>query len=68
MRLTEKLPTTSNACWRDPDTDPPPLGVKLNLLTVYGIAQYGTFQKGFHIGWDYCLKIPPEIKKKMQQL
>ena len=61
----EKLPTTQVGMWRNPDVDPPPLGVKLNLLTVYGIAQYGEFQKDFHVGWDYCLKIPPEIKRKL---
>ena len=64
---TDKLPTTSEAVWRDPDTDPPPSGIKLNLLTAYGIAQYGTFQAGYHIGWNYCLKVPAGIKRKMKR-
>ena len=65
--VADKIPTTDNACWRNPDVEPPPKGVKLNLLTIYGIAQYGVFIEGFHIGWDYCLKIPADIKRKLKR-
>ena len=54
----KKPPTkASTGWWRDPDVEPPPKGVKLNLLSKYGIAAYGTFQPDFHIGWDYCMKV-----------
>lgn len=61
-----KIQTTPIGFWRDPDVETPPQGMKLNLLTKYGIAQYGIYNKDYHIGWDYCLKIPPEIKRKLQ--
>ena len=54
------------ARWRDPDEEAPPKGVKLNLLSKYGVASYGTFVEGFHVGWDYCMKIPPSIKEKLK--
>lgn len=63
---TEKVPTTAVGQWRNPDVEPPPTNTKLNLLTKYGIAQYGFFIPEYHIGWDYCLKIPAEIKRKME--
>lgn len=66
MNPNEQVPTARTGHWRNPDTEPPPAGVKLNLLTCYGIAQYGTFIPNFHIGWDYCLKMPDDIKQKLK--
>ena len=63
----KKPPTkASTGWWRDPDVEPPPRGVKLNLLSKYGSAAYGTFQPDVHIGWDYCMKVPESIKRKME--
>lgn len=64
----DEIPAESlGGYWRDPDIEPPPLGVKLNLLSKYGVASYGSFQAGFHVGWDYCMKIPESIKQKMRK-
>ena len=65
--MKETVPTTTLAQWRNPDVETPPANTKLNLLTKYGIAQYGVFIPEFHVGWDYCLKIPDDIKAKIKQ-
>jgi hypothetical protein len=52
--------------WQPLDTAPS--GVKVQLLTKFGIAVYGQYRKGDrdYVGWAPLPKIPDEIKGLMK--
>ncbi len=55
------------AFWLDPDTNPPPRGVKIQLLTEGGIAVYGEWRdKGFD-AWAPCMQVPQALQQKIME-
>jgi hypothetical protein len=49
------------AVWRMPADDPPPLGVKMLLLTPGGVCVIGTWET-WAIAWAPLPKVPEHIK------
>lgn len=60
------VPTTSDLVFKDPDIDPPPRHDKLLLLSKYGVASIGKYDKTFHVGWVELPKIPDAIYDKIR--
>ena len=53
--------------WRDIDTDPPPRGAKIWLLTMWGVAVSGVYyEEGQFIAWSPLPQVSPELKEKMR--
>jgi len=53
------------AVWRMPADDPPPLGVKMLLLTPGGVCVIGTWET-WAIAWAPLPKLPEHIKDALK--
>ncbi len=62
MNRPERAPVAS---WLDPETNPPPRGVKIQLLTEGGIAVYGEWRDQGYDAWAPCMQIPAELQMKI---
>lgn len=51
--------------WRDPEEEPPPLGMKVLLLTPGNVCVTGTWTD-WAVAWAPLPKVPPEIKRKLE--
>ena len=62
MNRPERAPVAS---WLDPETNPPPRGVKIQLLTEGGIAVYGEWRDQGYDAWAPCMQVPAALQVKI---
>lgn len=62
-------PIVGSVIWRDPRVDPPPLGVRLFLLTRFGVCIQGNwYEEGQFAAWSPFPDTPEWAKQYMQTL
>jgi hypothetical protein len=62
MTLPQRAPVAE---WRLPEDSPPPRGVKLQLLTLYGVATMGAWSDLDCVAWAPLITIPARIRDRM---
>jgi hypothetical protein len=59
--------TAAVAEWKDPSVEAPPRGTKILLLTEWGVAVLGHWDKvGRFAAWSPLPKIPESIRRRMR--
>ena len=57
---------TDNApVWYDPESNPPPRGCKLHLLTTGWVAVHGEWNDEIYLAWAPLPKVPQALKDKI---
>lgn len=49
----------------DAQTVPPPLNVKLFVISRYGVARVGAFEPNYDVAWFPLLKLPDSVKQRI---
>lgn len=62
-------PFVGNVPWRNPRVEPPPLGVKLFLLTAENIGIIGKWEdEARYCGWREMFDVPDDVKALQREM